>query len=91
MRRESVFTFYPKYVADLVYKHAMLGAAIVKYGRFRKALRHDPDAAKYSDTALTAVTEDDFDSLELFTVNDAARMAAEKVRHPHGLTTISLS
>jgi radical SAM superfamily enzyme len=90
VQRESVFSFYPRYVADLVYKHFKLGVAIVKYGRFRKALKDDPDAAHYRDTALTPVTEDDFDSFELFTVNDAAKTAVEKVRNPHGLTTISL-
>jgi hypothetical protein len=81
---ENPFTFYPRYAADLVWKHLKLGVAIVKYGIFRRALKQDPEAARYTDTALTPVTEDDLDSLELFTVNDAARTAASKVR----LTTI---
>jgi hypothetical protein len=90
MPTESIFSFYPRYFVDLVYKHLKLGVAIVRYSRFRKGLKRDPNAANYSDTALTPVTEDDFDSFELFTVNQAAKTAVDKVRHPHpGLTTIS--
>jgi hypothetical protein len=85
---ENPVLFYPRYFADLIYKHVKLGIAIVKYGAFRRSLRHDPAAASYMDTALTAVTEEDFDSFELFNVNEAARTAADKARHP-GLTTIS--
>jgi hypothetical protein len=88
MQIENPFVFYPRYFADLVYKHVKLGIAVVKYGAFRRALRHDPAAASYMDTALTPVTEDDFDSFELFTVNDAARTAADKARHP-GLSVIA--
>ena len=85
---ESPFIFYPRYAADLIYKHLKLGVAILRYGKFRKALKRDPNAANYTDTALTPVTEEDFDSFELFTVNDAAKSAVDKMRHP-GLTTIS--
>ena len=85
---ESPFIIYPRYAADLIYKHLKLGVAILRYGKFRKALKRDPNAANYTDTALTPVTEEDFDSFELFTVNDAAKSAVDKMRHP-GLTTIS--
>jgi hypothetical protein len=88
MPLESPFVFYPRYVTNLIYKHLKLGVAILRYGKFRKALKSDPNAANYTDTALTPVTEEDFDSFELFTVNDAAKSAVDKVRHP-GLTTIS--
>ncbi|HYA19007.1 MAG TPA: radical SAM protein [Bryobacteraceae bacterium] len=85
---ESPLVFYPKYVADLIYKHVKLGIAVLRYGAFRRALKQDPDAAKYMDTALTPVSEDEFDSFELFNVNEAARTAAGKARHP-GLTIVS--
>jgi hypothetical protein len=85
---ESPLVFYPRYFADLIYKHLKLGVAIMKYGRFRQALKKDPNASNYTDTALTPVTEEDFDSFDLFNVNAAAKMAADKARHP-GLTTIA--
>jgi len=85
---ESPLVFYPKYVADLIYKHVKLGIAVLRYGAFRRALKQDPNAAKYMDTALTPVSEDEFDSFELFNVNEAARSAAGKARHP-GLTIVS--
>ena len=88
MPPENPLVFYPKYVADLIYKHVKLGVAVVRYGAFRRALKRDPEAANYMDTALTPVSEDEFDSFELFNVNEAARSAADKVRHP-SLTIVS--
>ena len=76
--------------ADLLgtarWKHVRLGGAIWRQWRFREQLRRDPEAAKYMDAALTPVAEEEFDSLELFTVNAAAKSAVEKARP--GLTTI---
>ena len=79
---ESPLAFYPRYAADLLYKHAKLAQAIWRFGRFRKQLKRDPNACNYTDLALTAVAEDEFDSLELFTVNDAAKSAVVKARSP---------
>ncbi len=80
LRRESPLVFYPRYFADIVYKHVKLGQAIWRFGRFRNRLRGDPEAEKYTDLALTPVAAEEFDSLELFTVSAAAKSAATKVR-----------
>ena len=77
---ESPFSFYPRYVADFVTKHIKLAQLIWRYGRFRQGLKRDPDARNYTDLALTPVVEDEFDSLEMFTVTDAAKSAVMKVR-----------
>ena len=73
---ESPFVFYPKYVADLVYKHGKLAQAIWRFGSFRRSLKKDPNARNYTDIALTPVADDELDSFELFNVTDAAKTAA---------------
>ncbi len=62
---ESAFSFYPRYLGDIVYKHVKLGQAIWRFGRFREQLRKNPDAAQYRDLALTPDAEEEMESLEL--------------------------
>ncbi|HTD25047.1 MAG TPA: radical SAM protein [Terriglobales bacterium] len=68
---ESPLVFYPRYVANLLYKHFKLAQLIWRYGRFRRQLKRDPDARLYTDAALTPFEEDEFDSLEMSTVGAA--------------------
>jgi hypothetical protein len=77
---ESAFAFYPRYAAGVVYKHFKLAQAVWRYRPFAKKLRKDPAAREYMDLALTAVTDDEFDSFELFTGRDAAKSAVMKMR-----------
>jgi radical SAM superfamily enzyme YgiQ (UPF0313 family) len=77
---EGAVPFYAKYLAELVVKHARIGALAWRLGRIRRALKRDPAARDYTDLALTPVAEDEFDVLELFTATDAAKAAADKAR-----------
>jgi hypothetical protein len=70
---ESPFVFYPRYVADLVYKHLKLAMQIWRFGRFRMALKRDPGAVNYTDLALTPVVDGELDSLDLFTIGAKAK------------------
>ena len=72
---ESPFVFYPRYVANLVWKHVRLAGAVWEFGRFRRSLKRDASAGNYTDLALTPVVDDEFDSLELFNVSAAAKSA----------------
>jgi hypothetical protein len=65
---ENPLVFYPKYAAELVYKHLRLAGQIVRYGRFRYQLKRDPAAKDYMDVALTPVLEEDTSTLELLKV-----------------------
>jgi len=56
---ESPLVFYPRYAANLVYKHIKLAQLIWRYGRFRLRLKADPDARSYTDVALTPVSEEE--------------------------------
>jgi hypothetical protein len=77
---ESPLVFYPRYVMNLTWKHLRLASAVWRFGRFRRSLKHDPKAADYTDLALTPVTDDEFDSLEMFNVSAAAKSAVVKIR-----------
>jgi len=51
-----------------------------------KMIKADPLKKTYLDQALTPVIESDFDRLELFNQNAAARHAAQHARHVQKLT-----
>jgi hypothetical protein len=77
---ESVLTFYPKYLAELVTKHVAIGRVIWQMSKVRRELKRDKAAKSYTDTALTPVASEDLDVLEIFSVTDAARAAAAKAK-----------
>jgi hypothetical protein len=70
---ENPFLFYPRYVADVLYKHFKLAQAIWRYRPFAKKLRRDPAARNYTDAALTPVADEEFESLDLFTASGASQ------------------
>jgi radical SAM superfamily enzyme YgiQ (UPF0313 family) len=59
---ENPFVFYPRFVADLVYKHITLGKLIVKYALIRAKLKRDPNIRHYIDQSLLPVTEEILES-----------------------------
>jgi hypothetical protein len=68
MPRESILVFYPRFVWEVISKHARLAREIIRFYGFRRRLKHDPQARHYTDQALTPVTDAEFESLDLFTV-----------------------
>ena len=79
---ESAFTFYPRYVGNLVEKHVKLAKAVWRYRKFVLGLKRDPNARNYTDLALTPVVDDDYDTFEMFTVSEAAKSAVTRLRKP---------
>jgi len=77
---ESPFAFYPRFIFDLIWKHLRLARQIVRLGMFRRRLKRDPEARRYTDLALTPVIADDFESYEIFANSEAARAEAAKVQ-----------
>ena len=58
MPRESPFVFYPRYLANLTYKHLRLGALIARYAWLRMRLKRNPESLGYMDEALTPVEQE---------------------------------
>ena len=61
-------------------KHVRIARMVWRLAKVRRAIKRDPQARAYMDTALTPVSADDVDELEMFRVTEAARGAAAKVR-----------
>ncbi len=77
---ESPFVFYPRFVANFIYKNFKLAQEIARYYGFVLRLKRDPEARNYKDLALTPVADDDFDAFEMFSASDSAKSAVLKIR-----------
>jgi hypothetical protein len=66
--RENPLVFYPKYVAEQIWKFLRLARETAHLYRLRRQLRHDPAARQYMDQALTPVSESDGETQDLFSV-----------------------
>jgi uncharacterized radical SAM superfamily protein len=77
---ESPWSFYPRYVFDLLSKHVKLAALVWRYGGFRRHLKRDPNARNYTDIALTPVDEERSDEMELATMGAATKPQIVKIK-----------
>ena len=73
---EAPWIFYPRYASELLLKHLRIARLIWRFGLFRMRLKRDPSAERYSDVALTPVSETDLSSLEMFTIVSGAAAGA---------------
>ena len=70
---EQVWRFYPRYAWEIVAKHAHFHGNWMMMDRMRRRVRNDPARYDYTDMALAPVVDDETETLELFTHNEAAR------------------
>ena len=82
---ESPLTFYPKYVANFLYKYWKVGTLYVRFIPLRRRLRKDPRAMEYMDTSLSPVTTKELEELDLFSITPAARKAADSALKKAGV------
>ena len=83
---EPVWKFYPWLAADFLIKHARVAAAA--WSMFRIYRRVAAGAhVPYTDQAMTPVTDDETQTLELFTHNKSARAAVDHARKVKTLTS----
>ncbi|MET0157756.1 MAG: radical SAM protein, partial [Methyloceanibacter sp.] len=75
---ESPLLFYGRYAADIVRKVALVARRWRHLKRIVRKVEADPHAKLYRDEALTPVTEEDSEHMELYTQNEAARSAVER-------------
>jgi len=64
---ESPLVFYPRFVADLFYKHFKMAQLAWRFHWFKKRLEREASARNYSDMALTPDQEDSSEMLEMLT------------------------
>lgn len=84
--RESPLTFWPRFVAETVGKHAVIIATIVRLVYLKFVITRAPDARTYRDTALTPVSDDEDKTLNLLTSTTGARAAVAHLKKVAGLT-----
>ncbi len=83
---EPVWTFYPKRVWEIVRKTASVAWSYYQIDRKLRAVRNDPQRHDYTDAALAPVVEEETETLELFTHNEAARNEVVRTRKIAALT-----
>jgi radical SAM superfamily enzyme YgiQ (UPF0313 family) len=84
---ESAWRFYPWLAADFLSKHARLIRQAWRINRIAKKVQADPANLTYTDLAMTPVTDEDTDTLEMFTHNASARdevVRAKKIKALQG-------
>jgi hypothetical protein len=69
--KHSVWTFYPRYVAESVAKQFRWISLYASVRKLYVRIKKDPKRFDYTDVALTTPTDDDVDTLEMFSSNDA--------------------
>jgi hypothetical protein len=83
---EPVWSFYPKYLWEIVSKHARIARHWFWLDRVRKRVKQEQRVSPYTDLALTAVTDDETESFDLFTHNEGARGEVVRTRKIAALT-----
>lgn len=83
---ELVWSFYPKYLWEIVSKHARIARHWFWLDRVRKRVKQEQRVSPYTDLALTAVTDDETESFDLFTHNEGARGEVVRTRKIAALT-----
>jgi hypothetical protein len=90
---EPAISFYPKYIANLIGKYVRFARIFWKMFWVARDVQRAPNARAYMDIALSPVTSDDLDNLEMFQVTEGARAAAVKAKRlaiPHKIAAQAL-
>ncbi len=83
---EPIWAFYPKYWWEIVSKHARLAKQWIEMSRMCAQARRDQKVKPYTDLAMTPVTDEETETLEMFTHNAGARDQVAHVRKVDALT-----
>ncbi len=84
---ESVWSFYPKFIAETVWKQAQWLWLYVRLRRIYKKIRRDPNRHSYMDLALEPVAEDELETRELFQSETAQAFLGQQQRRLEMLQT----
>jgi radical SAM superfamily enzyme YgiQ (UPF0313 family) len=83
---EPAWAFYPKYLWEIVSKHVQLGKHWIELSLMCRRARREQKIQPYADLAMTPVTDDETETLEMFTHNAGARDQVVHVRKVDALT-----
>jgi len=80
---EPVWKFYPKYVLESVVKLGKWAALYARLRRIYVRIKKDPKKLEYMDVAMTPVTDDETETLEMFHTPSAPAFVAQEHRRQH--------
>jgi hypothetical protein len=83
---EPVWSFWPKMIARGIGTHVQLVRHWISIERMRRKIARDPNRRSYMDEALQPVTDEEEETLEMFTHNAGARQAVVHARKVAKLT-----
>ena len=84
--RESIWIFWPRFVAAALYKHVILVGMIARLLVLKISIARDPNSLVYIDPALTPVGDDNDLTLDLLTKTAGAGAAVAHIRKVAELT-----
>ena len=92
---EPIWSFYPKYFAEMASKVVRWGALYLRLRRIYLRIKHDPERFTYTDMAMTPVAADEAETHELFGTDAARAYVAQAKRvkdaqdgHAHEVATM---
>jgi radical SAM superfamily enzyme YgiQ (UPF0313 family) len=83
MPMENPIVFYPKRLGQIARTYGRAGLYALWLERVRRRCEADPNKMQYTDLAITAVTDETSESLEMYELNDSARAAVEQAKARH--------
>ena len=86
LSRENPWVFWPRFYRDTFVKHAILTGAIFRLLFWQTVITHSPEARNYMDKALTPVSDDEDETLDLLTKTTGGLAAVAHVKKIAGLT-----
>ena len=86
MPLESPLKFYPRYAKEFVVRYGRVAIDMLRLERIRRRVLKDPQRYAYMDQALTPVTAEETETLELFSHNAGARNEVVRTRRIAELT-----
>ncbi len=80
LSRTSPWLFWPRFCGEIFVKHAMLAGAMLRMLFWQTVIMYSPGARNYMDQALTPVSGDEDDTLDLLTKTTGGRAAVAHIR-----------
>ena len=87
---ENPWVFWPRFAWETFVKHVILAGAIGRLLIWQTVITYGPGARSYMDPALTPVSDDGDDTLDLLTKTTGARAAVAHIKKIAGLTSVRI-
>jgi len=91
LARENPWFFWPRFTWETLVKHVILARTIGRLLMWQTAIAYNPGARNYMDQALTPVSDDGDETLDLLTKTTGARAAVAHVKKIAQLTGVRVA